>query len=49
LITSVNISFSNRIDDILCCFLRLFQILSKLLHEEVVANELIIKNGSTQL
>ena len=48
-ITSVNISFSNRVDDVLGCVEDYLSILSELLHKEVVPDELIIEDGSTQL
>jgi hypothetical protein len=48
-ITSVNISFSNRIDDVLGSVEDNLSILSELLHKEVVPDELIIEDGGAQL
>ena len=49
IVTSVDVSFSDRIDDILSCIFNFFLALWKNLDLKVMANELVIKNGNTKL
>jgi hypothetical protein len=48
-ITSVDVSFSNWVNDILGSLFGFLNILSEFLDQEVMANELIIKNRGTKL
>ena len=49
MVTCVDVSLGNRVDDIFGCVLRNFNIGGNLLDEEVVADELVIKNRRTEL
>ena len=49
LVTSVDVAFGNRVDDILASVLSLLLASWQHFDLEVVANELVIKDGSSQL
>lgn len=48
-VTSVNVTFRDRVDDVLCSGLHFLLAYRQHLHFEVVANELVVENRSSQL
>lgn len=49
LVTGVDVSLGNGVDDVLCSLLNLLHVLGKLLHEEVVSHELVVEDGCSEL